>query len=561
MSKLMALAIAIVRSMLAFPESLMDTLITHDTIKGGRWIEAWERLLKTLARFDEPYLDPVYSPLPHDTKPANDDGEYTTKADASVVQTCMPECDDQEFSAHQNLNASGVRIQDASTLLDISCGSASRSDLHERFAFVSSPETSTAFQLISCTNDMTGSPEAKPVESVPEEPFVDSHLVCEEEDIESVGFHPSVCSCLICEEDRENDTLLELRLDGRNIVLDSLYPHMAPHIVITPPVAYADDFYTPDQNRVNPQWPCSLNVPRLSPHMFYHHCPLPSSHDESVDCDSKGFQSQSIASSELDSVRPTTPPCVFSHKKLLLAAEASSTERIVFREIVDGVFRHRRKAAAFEASLSATAACMRFKESGAVSFLEQPFVWTDPAQPILLASRYFSGISVIESDSPFRAPHIMITAAPPHDPWISWSNRVEDQDYDYLPVYPKRTLTPPINYSSVDVSSVPGPHHQGNPDNDSFSIHSDHSRESDLINTPLSLDDSGCFLTPHETWEMERTSSPDHPYPTSEVDALSAGLAIIRCETPTPDSDDEDDLPPFDDWYLSVIKRSKVDGA
>ncbi|KAG1806573.1 uncharacterized protein HD556DRAFT_323944 [Suillus plorans] len=435
---------------------------------------------------------------------------------------------------------------------------------YERFTSLSSPETSTTFQPLSRTNDMTGGPEAKPIESVPEQLFVDSHIVLEE-DLETGGSHSSVCSCFICEEDREYDTLLDLRLDGRNIVLDSLYPDIAPHIVITPPVSCADDFYTPYQNRVDPQWPCFLNVPRLSPRMYYHHRPLPSSHDESAGCNSKEFHSQSVAPSDhLGLIRPKTPPRVFSRKKLNLAVEASSIERLVFRKIVDGIFRHRRKAVAFEASLSASAVCTRFNESVASSLLERPFVWTDPAQPILLASRNFSGISIIESDCAFRAPHIIIIAAEPHDPWISWGNRVDDQDYDYLTVYPKGSSTPPINSTSLATVSVPGPHHQDDPDNSG--LPSDHSRECHLVTIPPSLDEYGCFLTPHE---KGRTTYTDHPHFTPDVneftdsEKMSLGLSIIRCETPTPDSDDEDedDLPPFDDWYLSVIERSKSIGA
>ncbi|KAG2349141.1 hypothetical protein BDR05DRAFT_986719 [Suillus weaverae] len=561
MSNFMALALSIIQSMLAVPESMIDAF-SYDTIKEGRWKEAWERMLSALASFDEPYLDAsVYSPLLHDIKPVNDDTEYTSK-DASITQTCMPESDHREFTAvsapHVN---SGVQNQNASTLTDASCASASPLDADERIAFFSSPETSTTFHPLSRTNDMTGGFEAKPIESVPEQLCVDSHIVCEENS-ETVGSHPFVCSCFICEEDRENETLLDLRLDGRNIVLDSLYPDIAPHIVITPPVSYADDFYTPHQNRVDPQWPCFLNVPRLSPHMFYHHRPQPSSHDESAGCDSKEFHSQSAAlSDDLGVIRPKTPPHVFSNKRLLLAVEASSIERLVFRQIVDGLFRHLRKAVAFEASFSASAVCARFNTSGAASQLEQPFVWTDPAQPILLASRNFSGVSIIESDCPFRAPHITIIAAEPHDPWISWSNRVDDQDYEYLPVYPKRSLTPPINSTTLPTASVPGPYHQGDPEDNSFAQpYSDYSRECHLI---ASLDESG-FLTPHE---KGCTTYTDHPHSTPDVNEFtdsertSLGLSIIRCETPTPDSDDEDDLPPFDDWYLSVIERSKAIGA
>ncbi|KAG2155035.1 uncharacterized protein EDB93DRAFT_130423 [Suillus bovinus] len=364
---------------------------------------------------------------------------------------------------------------------------------------------------------------------------------------------------------RFQDTLLDLRLDGRNIVLDSLYPDIAPHIVITPPVSYPDDFYTPHQNRVDPQWPCFLNVPRLSPSMYYHHRPPPSSHDESVGCNSKEFHSQSVVpSDDLGVIRPRSPPRVFSHKKLHLAVEASSIERLVFRKIVDGIFRHRRKAVAFEASLSASAVCTRFNESMAASQLERPFVWTDPAQPILLASRIFPGVSIIESDCAFRAPHIIIIAAEPHDPWISWGNRVEDQNYEYLTVYPKSSSTPPINPISLATDSVPGPHRQGDPDNAAFiQPHSDHSRECHLTSIPPSFHESGCFLTPQEKGRTTCTCT-DHPHFTPDVKEFTDSnidLSIIRCETPTPDSDDEDDLPPFDDWYLSVIERSKSVGA
>lgn len=72
MSNFMALALTILQSMLAVPESMIDAF-PYDAIKEGRWNEAWERLLKALANFNEPYLDAVYSePLLHDIKPAND---------------------------------------------------------------------------------------------------------------------------------------------------------------------------------------------------------------------------------------------------------------------------------------------------------------------------------------------------------------------------------------------------------------------------------------------------------------------------------------------------------
>lgn len=49
-------------------------------------------------------------------------------------------------------------------------------------------------------------------------------------------------------------------------MLDSLHPHLAPHIVITPPEYFWDDYFIPFQNRVDPQWSGYLMVPPLTWH-------------------------------------------------------------------------------------------------------------------------------------------------------------------------------------------------------------------------------------------------------------------------------------------------------
>jgi len=163
----------------------------------------------------------------------------------------------------------------------------------------------------------------------------------------------------------------------------------------------------------------------------------------------------------------------------------------------------------------------------------------------------------------------MITDAPPHNPWISWGNRVEDQDYDYLPVYPKRQSSPPHNNSALEAVSGPSQQsHHENCDNFSIEVHPNHSREPHLIDTPPSLDTSGCFLM--DTCELGCGPCSDHScHDTPAVNTsedMSAGRSVIRCETPTPYTyiDDEDDLPPLDDWYLPylpVIERSNAVGA
>lgn len=65
----------------------------------------------------------------------------------------MPESDHQEFTA---LSAPHVisDVQNANTLPDANCASASPLDADERLAFLSSPETSTTLQPLSRTNDM-----------------------------------------------------------------------------------------------------------------------------------------------------------------------------------------------------------------------------------------------------------------------------------------------------------------------------------------------------------------------------------------------------------------------
>jgi hypothetical protein len=156
----------------------------------------------------------------------------------------------------------------------------------------------------------------------------------------------------------------------------------------------------------------------------------------------------------------------------------------------------------------------------------------------------------------------MITDAPPHDPWISFrnGNREEDQDFDYLSPYPKRKPSPPPNKSALEAVPLGPPLHHGRPE----ASHSNYSREPHLIDTPSSLDATGRFLMP---CELGCGSCSDHPRHSSDVNAcsssfedMSVGRSVIRCDFTT-DLDEEDDLPPFDDWYLAVIERSKVRGA
>ncbi|KAF9238839.1 hypothetical protein BU15DRAFT_75061 [Melanogaster broomeanus] len=196
---------------------------------------------------------------------------------------------------------------------------------------------------------------------------------------------------------RRKVTLLALRRDRYNIVLDSgTCPSVSPHIVITPPSPSPDDYYVPSQNRPDPQWTYFLTVP-LPSQMWQNQRPP-------LACD-------------------TTSP-------LLVENERTIEVRVGPHEASSAENRHAYEAAALEASALARTACERF----ARTHKERVFSWSDPAQPILRAIQWMHCI-IIESDSPFATPHIVISEPSPQDPWIEWMNRVDEQDDEYLTIY------------------------------------------------------------------------------------------------------------------------------
>lgn len=161
----MAFGTVIIQScMLGFPESMERTV--RDAIEGGRWIEAWERLLKTVKNS---YLVSDCSPL----KPTRDDAEPTSNVVSYLVAQCSPAFINHYQDPSTNmpgshnikelttvsprLNACGDQLQNTSTPLDAGCGTASSSNSsHKHQVAVSLPslESSTTFQPHSCPNDM-----------------------------------------------------------------------------------------------------------------------------------------------------------------------------------------------------------------------------------------------------------------------------------------------------------------------------------------------------------------------------------------------------------------------
>jgi len=265
------------------------------------------------------------------------------------------------------------------------------------------------------------------------------------------------------------------------------------------------------------------------------------------------------------------------HISRFLQVLSSSTERLIFRHIVDAIHRHRYKAAAYEACEAALAVCERFSGSNSASQFEKPFVWTDPAQTVLSLCRLFHGTMVFESDCPFIAPHIMVSEPPPQSPWISWGNGINPQNFDQLSVFSNCTPVMTSDNTIEIALSDCGADHECNASTWGLHLFSEDSDGSDSDN--YSREETSSPVTPphgdefgsvhvndsQDTRETERNACSAGLFVLDREEAcsalysrtMSAGLSQSRCETPTPDSDNEDDLPPFDDWYISVVEQSK----
>ena len=164
---------------------------------------------------------------------------------------------------------------------------------------------------------------------------------------------------------------------------------------------------------------------------------------------------------------------------------------------------------------------------------------------------------VIDTICPLIAPHIIITEPPPEDPWIAWSNATNNpQDFGYG----KYLAVPSRSVSFVNLL----PDHEGRVD--VF-------ESPDLIEAPSPVDTPAPGTPASDDGFLGRFGY-DEPEIAAAADGL--GLSLSTCGThsttcaivrPTCDifeldddvggvEDEGDDLPPFDDWYLSIVERT-----
>lgn len=185
-------------------------------------------------------------------------------------------------------------------------------------------------------------------------------------------------------------------------------------------------------------------------------------------------------------------------------------------------------------------------------------------QPLIAASRYHRATLVLDSIMPFSVPHIIINGAPPQSPWVSWGNVVSDpQDCRFggLLTVPHPAVSYINRLDPFDLEAA------WEPDASVWS-ESDASDEISRPGSPLPetpLDAEGGYATGSRFFGGDDDDDDNGVYPMDKYGSLAHdGMpsAPRPCEVipeePEYIEDDEDDLPPFDDWYKGIAERAQL---
>ncbi|KJA29823.1 hypothetical protein HYPSUDRAFT_60669 [Hypholoma sublateritium FD-334 SS-4] len=257
----------------------------------------------------------------------------------------------------------------------------------------------------------------------------------------------------IAEREHEHAILEDYRLTPYNIVLDSLCPQIAPHIVITPALEQWDAEYIAQNNRAGPQFFPHLTVPpffgstcRMHTYeefmrIFYQqpmHEPYPMSQEL---CNETLPVACVDVSSDTSQVEPQTPSYPPRRREFEFPPDDVHWTEFL-HEIARILIRRVQQLVAIEASLRACAFRNRYDCPNFVDSVERPYEWTDPAKAIFADYTHRSPRNsfFIESDVPFAAPHIIIHMAPSDHPILLSAYPSSMQDGSLLTV--------PLHYES-----------------------------------------------------------------------------------------------------------------
>ncbi|PBK69926.1 hypothetical protein ARMSODRAFT_974989 [Armillaria solidipes] len=306
-----------------------------------------------------------------------------------------------------------------------------------------------------------------------------------------------------------------------NIVVDCVNPEKAPHIVITPAESTPYDDYIAWGNRVDFQWPGWLCVP---PTYIYREMMPPMAPDAQTDMPEPPGG---------DALVVSKVKRVFSPAKFTRVVEAATTERLIMFHVVTALQRHLVKAVAHVAAAQALLLSHSLSDPITDPYEYQ---WTDPASPLLQSHSHTLGTLVLDSINPFRTPHIVITFAPPEDPWIAWGNKIGPQYPGWL--------------------TVAGPSSVGYWDDEDYL-----SDDRSVMEVAGGCDDDVDFLQAAFDQEGDRDeeSEPETTPPGTPEEERTIHLETIKEEDEDVWGDEDDDeLPPFDDWYQQIAQRNGV---
>ncbi|KAF8969423.1 hypothetical protein BDZ97DRAFT_2055860 [Flammula alnicola] len=302
---------------------------------------------------------------------------------------------------------------------------------------------------------------------------------------------PPVIIDNVQKEYNDHEVLNDYRRVPNNIVIDSVCPELAPHIVITPAPEQWDLRHIVESNRAGCQFRPQLTVPpffgltcRMHTYeeMMALFCPPPPQEiayeppsdqqdaqndqskcqyeqpqcqheqmecqyehskcrDEQSDCQcpqTEGQQEQTEGQQECNECQGeqpiTTPaaPLVFNPRWFRFPVHIAEPERVTtfICDLVSILNRQLFKATAVAASLKADAFRIRYDTPEFLESVEQPYQWSDPADPIFsdMGNYCPQYLTVIRSVDPFSVPHIFIHSAPSNDPLTALSNISGPQD-------------------------------------------------------------------------------------------------------------------------------------
>ncbi|KAI0089075.1 hypothetical protein BDY19DRAFT_993308 [Irpex rosettiformis] len=365
-------------------------------------------------------------------------------------------------------------------------------------------------------------------------------------------------------EDRiVDEELRSFILDKKSIILDSPFPELAPHIAITPPHDLWEGCMAHAWNSPLPQDEKLLAVPLQYTATEYYpsyglieHYGQPPEHESSV------------------VERPRLRPSRFT-----VSSHVAEDQELSYSLL------RLYKMAARTAMLIAPNFRKRWDTPSFAQTCEKPFIWSDPASPLLEFYGLCRDTRIIDSLHPFTAPHIIIHESPDQTPWDACVNRVVPQYCAYLmvPGVPCHCPVPADDISSSDESihMEEVTDSQGQQTACFTAIHFEQGvepdemdeQETDMLSPSDDSDSNSDFWpdTPKDDvfrftitsdLPLSYSSTPSYPLPSdpSEIEQSYGSLPNVgygeKFRHDYALDEDEDELPPFDEWYQDIADRS-----